>query len=172
MELHEFSHLSPLESERIPCNHCDLLFQNVQLWEDHKRKISKRKRKKESRICEICGKILSSPGSLEGHMRIHTGDRTFACTTCPKVLTTLQGLAVHMRSHTGERPYKCNICGKGFMDGSTLRVHGRQHTGESPYVCQLCGKACKQRQNLKSHMRHMHTVLDAHQRALSTIEQV
>ena len=54
---------------------------------------------------DICGKGFSENGTVQTHIRIHTGDQ----------------------------PYKCDICGKGFSDGRNLQSHIRTHTGDKPY---------------------------------------
>jgi len=49
------------------------------------------------------------------------------CSLCGKILTTLGSLRIHMRSHTGEKPYTCSVCGKGFSHGSNRNRHMMVH---------------------------------------------
>ncbi|XP_054289924.1 zinc finger protein OZF-like isoform X2 [Macrosteles quadrilineatus] len=95
---------------------------------------------KKTQICNVCGKILSSPSSYYVHMKMHSENKPFACTMCEASFCRKPYLEVHMRTHTGERPYQCEICQKRFTQKSSLNTHKRVHTGERPYSCDICNK--------------------------------
>jgi uncharacterized Zn-finger protein len=38
----------------------------------------------------------------------------FYCDKCGKGFSHNGSLQTHIRMHTGDKPYKCDICGKGF----------------------------------------------------------
>ena len=48
--------------------------------------------------CDKCGKVFSQNGSLQKHIRIHTGDK------CGKVFSQNSNLHTHIRIHTGDKP--------------------------------------------------------------------
>ncbi|XP_072299265.1 uncharacterized protein [Eucyclogobius newberryi] len=79
---------------------------------------------KDSKSCELCGKVFANPSALR----------------------------IHYVVHTGEKPYRCNICGKGFTQKGNLKCHIRIHTGERPFQCMWCGKTFTQKVNLNHHL--------------------
>ncbi|XP_076020634.1 uncharacterized protein LOC143011598 [Genypterus blacodes] len=106
--------------------------------------------------CSVCGKTFARYGDREIHMRIHTGQKRFCCSFCGKTFARKDSMKVHMRIHTGEKPFSCSVCVKTFVYNGSLRLHMRSHTGEKPFCCSFCGKTFARNEHLKVHMR-IHT---------------
>ena len=80
--------------------------------------------------CDECGKRLGSQGSLQYHLKIHSGERPFVCSYCPKDFRGKKDLEVHERNHTGEKPFCCKICGYSCSDKSNMKKHEKVHSVE------------------------------------------
>jgi len=66
-------------------------------------------------------------------------------------------LNTHMRLHTGDKKYKCHMCDKAFSQSGNLNKHVRVYTGDKPYKCSLCDRSFSQSSHLQSHKRHVHS---------------
>ncbi|KAJ8346912.1 hypothetical protein SKAU_G00283130 [Synaphobranchus kaupii] len=106
--------------------------------------------------CSYCGKRFGRADLLKAHKRTHTGEKPYSCNLCGKSYGHTGQLRIHKRVHTGERPYSCPHCSKRFSEHNQLKVHLRTHTGERPYSCSVCGKTFSNAGNLRIHLR-IHT---------------
>ena len=88
--------------------------------------------------CNFCLKTMSTLGSINSHVRVHTGERPFKCQVCGKSFNQNHNLKNHLRVHTGEKPFGCDICQKRFGRQSDLKLHTFLHTNERPYKCRGC----------------------------------
>ena len=77
--------------------------------------------------CSECDKKLSLKGSLQRHIRCHTGERPFTCLVCSKNFRRKQHLQEHLKIHTGEQPHSCSVCGRKFHHKAGTRKHTRSH---------------------------------------------
>lgn len=116
---------------------------------------SKHYRRKVIRICEICGRSMEY-NALYGHMRTHSGVKSFECKICSKKFLHKPNLVAHIRIHNEDRPFKCDLCPRTFRQYGHIREHRKTHTGEKPYACTHCGKTFAGLSNMKEHER-IHT---------------
>ncbi|XP_011862555.1 PREDICTED: zinc finger protein 530-like [Vollenhovia emeryi] len=104
--------------------------------------------------CEICKRRMVTQENLDQHILLqHERRESFVCEECGKSFSENHRLKQHMMTHTGDRPYDCHICGKAFARRTAFRQHLLIHTGKRPYVCDICGKAFTQKPGLICHRK-------------------
>lgn len=130
---HEICHLPPAERAQLK---------------------AQQKLNESSRICQYCGKILTTLILYHQHLRSHSDNRPYLCSTCGKAFKTRTHRDQHMNSvHLGERPHECEICDRKFGQKNQLTKHIRTHTGEKPYKCEYCDKTFTTKMNCQVHQR-------------------
>jgi uncharacterized Zn-finger protein len=56
-------------------------------------------------------------------LQVHEqNERKHQCRYCSKTFAYAGSLQVHVRTHTGERPYTCRYCPKAFASQGNLQV--------------------------------------------------
>lgn len=115
---------------------------------------------KSNSVCDVCGRVCSTPGNLKIHKTIHTNVKNFICSFCGKGFRVKFHMTEHMNSHTGLKPYKCTICEKSFYKRSLLDTHKRIHTGYKPYKCSIegCERTYAHSIDLKRHLWGQHRI--------------
>lgn len=108
------------------------------------------------RVCQICGAVLKSEGTLKNHMAYIHGHASLPCTICSQLFKSQKALRRHVLVHTGERKHPCKVCGKAFKTNYAARVHMRIHTQEKPFPCEQCPEAFAVKCLLKAHVARFH----------------
>ncbi|XP_025073804.1 zinc finger protein 62-like [Pogonomyrmex barbatus] len=104
--------------------------------------------------CEICKRRMVTQKNLDQHILLqHERRESFVCEECGKSFSENHRLKQHMMTHTGDRPHDCHICGRAFARRTAYRQHLLIHTGKRPYICDICGKAFTQKPGLICHRK-------------------
>lgn len=109
------------------CTLCSENCESEQGLMDHRKTVHHRR----NHQCELCGKVLSTKGMLEGHYLVHKGIKPFACSICvPKrEFTRKCQLKAHMETHSEEKNLQCEFCGKPFNARYLMINHVKHCSG-------------------------------------------
>ncbi|OQV20503.1 putative Transcriptional repressor scratch 2 [Hypsibius exemplaris] len=128
--------LPPAQRPRYPCNACDKSYASATNLSRHKQF-----HEEVAQTCVTCGKAYVSKPALAMHLLTH--NPAYKCEICKRKFSRSSLLQGHMRIHTGEKPYACESCGKCFADRSNLRSHIKTHDSQTlqhEYTCRSCGR--------------------------------
>ncbi|GMR55529.1 hypothetical protein PMAYCL1PPCAC_25724, partial [Pristionchus mayeri] len=121
-------------------------------------------------VCSECGKSLINKSSLEFHMRVHTGAKTFICPHCDAYFLNKSHRYYHIRSvhkiqagrketvesgstTTPKKSYACTECGKNLSSKQGLTNHMLQHAGVKPFTCPHCDGSFSEIHSRNHHIR-------------------
>lgn len=110
-------------------------------------------------VCQLCGRICSSPKTLEMHFeRVHKEKESARCVKCSITFKDFRSLQRHNRNKHSTMPprYKCKFCGKGFNRKITWDDHEASHTGRKKYECEFCGRRFVSNPNYTFHRQRAH----------------
>ncbi|KAM9852300.1 zinc finger protein 1035 [Aulostomus maculatus] len=138
------------------CSECDRSFTDglmlISHLEDHGREEQEKKRN----TCTKCGRVCSSQGNLEKHMKMHGITQKYSCPECPKMLYSQSDLEVHRTCHDPSRPFACKQCSYRFWTRQSLCNHyGEEHPNDA-FSCRFCNKAYSVKKSLVRHYRKWH----------------
>ena len=131
------------------------------------------KTRKKKYPCPLCDIRCSNNGQLQGHLRIHTGEKPFKCSFdgCDRRFARNEELTRHKRIHTGVRPHKCEICSKAFGRKDHLSKHKKTHlqvAEKKVFTCVVlgCGQKYSRSDALTRHQWTAHSLTKASSRAV------
>lgn len=106
-----------------------------------------------SHPCLHCTKVFNSPGKLQQHLFVHTGERPFKCHECDKGFSSRFKLMRHALIHSNERRYKCSYCERCFHRKDHLKNHLQVHNpNKKVYRCDQCAKEYNSRLSFRKHV--------------------
>ncbi|CAF4913224.1 unnamed protein product [Pieris macdunnoughi] len=68
---------------QCPVTGCTFACSSRAVLRSHRRAIHAQHVTSRNHVCDMCGKAYTTKKSLEGHLRMHSGERPFRCTKCP-----------------------------------------------------------------------------------------
>jgi len=144
LSLHKKSH------DNVHCEQCNYTCQGRKRLQSHVNR--KHGETKESHVCHVCSKSLSTSQQLKSHLQIH-GDAEFKCKHCDKLFKVEKNLKKHIIMHHREKKFICEWCGKSF----SLKCHHDQHvvikhTKNKNFKCPNCGYQGATKYYLQKHM--------------------
>ena len=120
---------------------------------------------REKVVCNICGLLLCSKSSLEGHIAAkHTDtvrERKFFCEECGAGFWQNSHYRIHMRNMHTSSKLPCPHCGEKIKPIYLNRHISSVHTpdSEKKHQCQDCGKGFHSKNLLEKHRMNVHLKL-------------
>ncbi|XP_018335335.1 zinc finger protein 70 isoform X26 [Agrilus planipennis] len=156
LNIHQNRNSNEINKKAFVCQFCEKTYFTKTSLVRH---VEEHLGKKESYVCDICGKAISSIESLRNHLLVHENNKSYECVDCGKRFNTSSILHAHRKTHAGVKKFVCEVCGKRFVHRSPFVIHKRIHTGEKPYECDICEKCFISKMSLNAHKLKKHKIL-------------
>nr|CDS33044.2 zinc finger protein [Hymenolepis microstoma] len=141
------------------CSHCSSRFTTKSALVDHERTHTRER----PYTCKYCGKAFHAASNCCNHVKkIHMRVLSHKCAECGAGFLTPGHLERHRYIHTGNFPFVCQVCAKGFPTELRLRSHEYVHTEKKPHNCHYCPSAFTTKASLKMHTSRKHGKLSVH----------
>ncbi|CAD7000798.1 unnamed protein product [Ceratitis capitata] len=125
----QLSALTSGEHKCFQCSYCGASFQNAGGLSKHSEK------------------TFTHIGSLNTHIRIHSGKKPCKYELCPKAFTQSSSLiyssslVLHLKSHDDAEIFNCPECDKSFKQEGLLEKHLQMHPQQLVHQCSICREA-------------------------------
>ncbi|XP_065813583.1 zinc finger protein 1035 [Labrus bergylta] len=139
------------------CSECDQSFSDGLMLISHLEDHGRQEQEKKRNACTKCGKMCSSQGNLQKHMRIHLGTaKNYSCPDCSMAVNSQSELEIHRKCHDPNRRYSCKLCSQRFLTRPSLCNHYKDDHPEDAYTCRFCNKAYAAKKSLARHYKAWH----------------
>lgn len=82
-----------------------------------------------SNRCKFCPKTFLEKTEMAHHLSLaHSYTRGYCCPECGKWFSRKEDLQGHLNMHTGEKTFACKVCGKAFHYAQSQRKHEKMCT--------------------------------------------
>ena len=144
LNLHKKSH------DTVYCDKCDFNCEGRKRLQSHVYR--KHVETKDSHVCHVCSKTVSTSQQLKSHLQIH-GDEEFRCEYCGKMFKVEKNMQKHIIMHHKEKKFICEWCGKSF----SVKCHHDKHvlikhTKNKDFNCSSCEYKGATKYYLQKHM--------------------
>ncbi|XP_034552975.1 zinc finger protein 1035 [Notolabrus celidotus] len=139
------------------CSECDKSFSDGLMLISHLEDHGRQEQEKRRNACSKCGRVFSSQGNLQKHLKVHLLDGdSFSCPDCSMILDSLSKLEIHRTCHDPNRPYSCKLCNQRFWTRPALCNHYTEAHPNDVYTCRFCNKAYAAKKSLARHYKTWH----------------
>lgn len=131
--------LDSIDEDIFVCGTCKTVFNNLQIFLDHKRaKCNNIVSEERFTSATFMPTTVGSEPFSENIATLHQGielpasvteqiwPKELICSTCKKKFKKIKTLLAHLKTHS-DKPYQCPICGRCFVQNSHLQRHITSH---------------------------------------------